>query len=537
MVEVDGAGILPACSTRLTDNMVVRTNTKKIRELRKMIVELMLASHDTNCTTCPKSGECKLQSIARQLGVDKIRFKDVSEKRVVDASSMALLRDQGKCVLCGDCVRVCKEVQGVGALDFAYRGANTVIASGLHQPMSESDCVNCGQCVKICPVGALAVKPQIDLVWDAIDAKNNVKEGEKEKIVVVQMAPAVRVAVAESFGGQPGENATFKIISALRMMGFDKVFDICFGADFTVVEEGKEFLERYKKGEKLPLFTSCCPAWVKFAEQTYPELLPNLSTARSPQAMFGALCKDKLSKDMNIPRENITVVSIMPCTAKKYEAAREELSVNGNPDVDYVITTTELTLMIKESGIDFNKLELGSFDMPFGYFTGGAVIFGASGGVSEAVLRFAADTLKRGSASTGFKQLRHNHSLRTAEIDVAGTKLRLAVVSGLQNAKELVEKVKSGEAEYDLIEVMACCGGCVNGGGQPVIETPGTDKVDARAQGLYDNDKALQFHISSENPELQKIYTRNLDEHSIHALLHTHYGDRKRTVENLESSE
>jgi len=528
MVEVEGMGILPACSTRLTDNMVVKTNTKKIRELRKMIIELMLASHDRSCTTCPKSGECKLQDIAKQLGVDTIRFKNMVETHEVDSSSASILRDQGKCVLCGDCVRVCKEVQGIGALDFAYRGANTVIASGLHQPMSETNCVSCGQCVKICPVGALAVKPQINQVWDAIE--------DTDKFVVVQMAPAVRVALAESFGGKPGDNSTGKIISSLRMMGFNKVFDTCFGADFTVVEEGKEFLSRFQKGENLPLFTSCCPAWVTFAEQSYPELLPNLSSCRSPMQMFGALCKDHYAKELNVPREKIVVVAIMPCTAKKDEAARDEHKVEGNPDVDYVITTTEFALMIKESGIDFNNLEPGSFDMPFGFFTGGGVIFGASGGVSEAVLRFAAETLKKGS-SQEFKQFRGNHSLRTAEIDVAGTKLRLAVVSGLANAKELVEKVKRGEEKYDLIEVMACCGGCVNGGGQPIIMTDGTAEIDNRAKGLRDNDKALQYHISSENPYLQKMYSNGLDEHKAHDLLHTTYASKKRTLKDLENQE
>ena len=518
MVDVEGRGVLPACSTCIEEGMVVKTNTKQIRDMRKMIIELMLAAHDQNCTTCPKSGDCKLQKIAMRMGVTKVRFKQVNTPLPVDMSSDAIVRDPSKCVLCGDCVRTCNEIQSVGALDFAFRGADAKVVTCFNKGMGEIECVNCGQCVKVCPVGALTPKYQINEVWEAIHSEN--------KTVVVQIAPAVRVAIGEYFGHKPGTTNVGQMIAALRRIGFDKVYDTSFAADFTVIEEGKEFLERYKKGDNLPLFTSCCPAWVKYAEQYYPEMLSNLSSCRSPQQMFGSLCKDRLVKDMGIAREDLVVVSIMPCTAKKFEANRDEFKVDGNPDVDYVLTTKELSLMIKESGIDFNNLELDSFDMPFGFATGAGVIFGSSGGVSEAVLRFAADTLQKGSPLE-YKALRsHSDGVKVAEVEIGDVLLRLGIVSGLANARKLVDKVRKGEEHFDLIEVMACCGGCINGGGQPVNEHSNVTKD--RSKGLYDYDKMLQFHISNENPYLQKIYDEELDDHKAHELLHTGYETRQR---------
>jgi len=521
MVDVKGRGILPACSTKPEDGMVIKTSTQQIRAMRRMIIELMLASHESNCVTCPKSGQCRLQIIARQLGVSKIRFKQINQALPVDTSSAAILRDPNKCILCGDCVRVCSEIQSVGVLDFAWRGANARVVACFNKGMGETECVNCGQCVKACPVGALAPQNQIGHVWDALY--------DPEKTVVVQIAPAVRVALGECFGKKPGTLTIGKIVSALRRMGFDKVYDTCFGADFTVVEEGKEFLSRYGKGENLPLFTSCCPAWVKFAEQYYPDFLTNLSTCRSPQQMFGTLCKEYLTKEFNIPRDKLVVVSIMPCTAKKFEAKREEFCVDGNPDVDYVLTTQELAVMIQQSGFDFDRLELDSFDMPLGFSSGAAVIFGTTGGVSEAVLRFVANELEKGSAQE-FKQLRGEDGTKISEIELGAKKLRLAVVSGLANARKLIDKIRDGKEHYDLVEVMACCGGCVNGGGQPVdFESHVTRD---RAEGLYASDKMLQFHISSENPYLQQMYQETLDEHTAHALLHTHFENRKRIAQD-----
>jgi NADH-quinone oxidoreductase subunit G len=512
MVDVEGRGVLPACSTKAEDGMVVHTNTKQIRDMRKVIIELMLASHDDSCTTCPKSGECRLQTIAKQLGVKNIRFQKMESHENVDLSSPAIARDPSKCVLCGDCVRVCHEIQDVGALDFAYRGAQARVVTCYNRGIGKVECVNCGQCIKSCPVGALTIKTNITDVWDEIN--------DIEKTVVVQIAPAVRVALGECFGDEPGALNIGKIVSALRIMGFDYVYDMCFGADFTVVEEGKEFLERYEKGKDLPLFTSCCSAWVKYAEQYYPDLLGNLSSCKSPMEMFGALCKDQLSKDLNIPREKLVVVCIAPCTAKKFEAGRDEFSVDGNPDVDHVITTEELARMMKEQGLDFNKLEYGSFDMPFGFSTGGAVIFGTSGGVSEAVIRYAADALNKGS-SREFKELRGEDGIKTTEIELEGKALKLGVVSGLANTKKLIDKIRSGEEHFDLIEVMACPGGCVNGGGQPVNYDSGV--CAERAKGLYDNDRMLQFHVSSENPHLQLMYNESLDSHKAHTLVHTPY--------------
>jgi NADH-quinone oxidoreductase subunit G len=354
-------------------------------------------------------------------------------------------------------------------------------------------------------------------VWEAIH--------DKDKHVVVQIAPAVRVALGEYFGFKPGTTTTGQTLTALRMMGFDRIYDTCFSADLTVIEEGNEFLARLEKKERLPQFTSCCPAWVKFAEQYYPDMLINLSSCRSPQQMFGSLCKDMLTKELNIPRENLIVVSIMPCTAKKYEANREEFKVGENKDVDYVLTTQELSLMIKESGIRFELLEPGSFDMPFGFKTGAGIIFGSSGGVSEAVLRYAAEKVSRG-ITPEFNQLRSDGDMIIEVVSVGSLKLRLAVVSGLGKARKLIDKIRKGEEHFDLVEVMACSGGCVNGGGQPITDNPTTIK--SRSKSLYDNDKMLQFHNSQDNPYLQKIYNENLQEEKAHMLLHTSYQNRRR---------
>ena len=516
MVDIEGRGILPACSTTAVAGMVVKTNTKQIRAMRKLIIELMLAAHDDSCTTCPKGGGCRLQSIAVQMGVKKIRFQRVNVSDQIDMSSDAVVRNPGKCILCGDCVRICSEIQAVGALDFAHRGAQARVETCSNRRLAEVECVNCGQCIKVCPVGALTIRTNNADVWEDIY--------KEDKIVVAQIAPAVRVALGECFGEQPGVINTGKIVSALRLMGFDRVYDMCYAADFTVVEEGKEFLERYTKGEKLPLFTSCCPAWVKFAEQYYPGLLDNLSTAKSPMQMFGALCKDQLAKDMGVPRERISVVCIAPCTAKKYEARRPEFYTSGNPDVDHVITTEELARMMKSHGVEFSKLEHGSLDMPLSFFTGGAVIFGSTGGVSEAVLRFAAKALEKGPERE-FRQFRGSDGIKTGEIEIGDKKLRLGVVSGLNNARLLIEKVLSGEERFDLIEVMACPGGCVNGGGQPVHFAH--DVNSERASGLFDNDRLLQYHVSSDNPLLQKSYSEDLDEEKAHKLLHTTYENRR----------
>ena len=517
MVEVEGKGTVPACSTPVSEGMVVKTNTRQLRNMRKTIVELMLASHDQSCTTCAKSSNCKLQNLANQLGVDEVRFEQKKDFEPVDYSSDAIVRDPSKCVLCGDCVRVCEEIQSVGVLDFANRGADATVVASFNKGMGEIECVNCGQCVKVCPVGALTIKSQVDRVWDALH--------NSDKTVVVQIAPAIRVAMGEAFGFQPGTTNTGQLITALRMMGYDKIFDTSFGADLTVIEEGNEFIERYQNREKLPQFTSCCPAWVKFTEQYYPDLLTNMSSCKSPQQMFGSISKDVLTEEMGIQREDLVVVSIMPCTAKKFEAKRDEFKTDGNPDVDFVLTTKEAVLMIQESGIDFSRLQPGSFDMPFGFKTGAGVIFGTSGGVSEAVLRYAASKLTEDNEQD-FYHFRGDDGVKVGEIKVGDLTLKLGVVSGLANARKLIDKIRMGEEQFDLIEVMACPGGCVNGGGQPVSEIK--DSVNQRTQGLYNNDKMLQLHVSDENPYLKKLYNEKLDGELSHKLFHTRYKNRKR---------
>ena len=508
MVEIDKMGILPACSTKPTDGMVIKTNTKQLRDIRRTNIELLLASHDQSCTTCQKSGDCKLQAIAKQLGVTDVRFKPMGRSKVLDASSYAVVRDQSKCILCGNCVRTCNEIQTVGALGFAYRGARAIATTAFNKPLRDTTCVGCGQCVKACPVGALMLSSQINGVWEAIY--------DPAKVTAVQIAPAVRVALGEFFGLEPGKVTTAKIVSALRLIGFNNVYDTCFGADMTVVEEGNEFLTRLGKNENMPLFTSCCPAWVKFVEEFYPDNVRHFSTCRSPQQMLGAVIKEQLGRD-------VVSVAVMPCLAKKIEGAREEFSTHGNRDVDFVISTKELALMIKERGIDFAKLPDGEFDQPFGTFSGSAVIFGASGGVSEAVLRFAAHKLDK-NGKYDFKTLRDQPGCKITEATIAGKTLRIAVVSGLGNARKMLDDIHAGNAHFDIMEVMSCPGGCVNGGGQPI--TDDASAVAKRARGLYENDKAQKVASSGENADLKKLYDDGLTQKA-HTILHTKYKGSK----------
>ena len=527
LVQVEGKGIVAACSTPPVPGMKILTTTPEIREIRRIAVELLLANHDQQCPTCARSTNCQLQSLAQRLGIRKVRFKPVHAPAPIDESSPSLVRDPNKCVLCGDCVRMCYEVQGIGAIDFADRGHEVSVQPAFGKQLGEVECVNCGQCASVCPTGALTPKSEVDAVWSLL--------ADPRKTVVAQVAPAVRVGLGECFGLKPGEITTGQIAAALRQLGFNQVYDTSFAADLTVIEEGAEFLRRKREGGVLPMFTSCCPGWVKYAEQYFPELLPHLSTCRSPQAMFGSLIKAMAPERLHASREDVKVVAIMPCTAKKFEARRPELGVDGDPDVDHVLTTQELAHMIQSSGLIFSSLEPASFDMPFGFYTGAGVIFGNSGGVMEAVLRYAAEKLTGTRLDrVDFREVRGESGLREATITVDGTVLKLAIVHGLKNARVVAEQVQAGKSHYDLIEVMACPGGCIGGAGQPAATS--RDARALRAKGLYEADKMSQLHKSQDNVFITECYAKFLGEiggERAHHLLHTTYQSRRRISDEV----
>ena len=525
LVDVEGRGIVTSCSTPPEPGMKVKTHTEEIREIRKVAVELLLANHEQSCPTCPKSETCELRKLARRLGVDSVRFKPTHEPMPIDYSSPSLIRDPNKCILCGDCVRACAEIQGIGAIDFANRGAGACVVPAFGKNLGDVECVNCGLCASVCPTGAITPKPETKEVWHDLE--------DPEKTVVAQIAPAVRVALGEAFGIDPGRVETGRIVAALKALGFDQVYDTCFGADLTVIEEATEFIERKTRGERLPQFTSCCPAWVKFAEQFFPDLLPNVSSCRSPQQMFGSLAKDMLPTRLGVDRANLVVVSIMPCTAKKYEAKLAKFQHDGQPDVDHVLTTQELAAMIQEAGLRFNELDPQSLDMPFGFKTGAGVIFGATGGVTEAVLRYAVEKIKGVKIdAVDFREVRGEAGIREAALTVGDIDLKLAVVHGLANARKVAKAVQAGECDYDLIEVMACPGGCIAGAGQPVNRDSHTVRS-KRTRGLYDTDKMLQLHKSQDNHLVAECYKQHLGDvggEAAHHLLHTDYQSRRRIL-------
>ena len=458
MVEASGARTLVAsCVYPVSEGMVVKTNTSKVREARKTVLELLLTNHPKDCLCCQKNGDCELQKIAADLGVRKLRFEGGETRaRTIDNSNPSLVRDQEKCILCGRCIRVCRDVQGMSVYSFAGRGFNTMVSTAFEHDLLNSACTYCGQCADVCPTGAIVEKDDTDKVWDAI---NN-----PEKIVVVQTAPSVRVALGEELGIPAGQVVTGKMVAALRHVGFDKVFDTNFSADLTIMEEGHEFLQRLQNGGVLPMITSCSPGWVNMIELKYPELLPHLSTAKSPQQMFGAVAKTYFAERAGIDPAKIVSVSVMPCTAKKAEAAREEMCASGYRDVDVVITTRELGRMIREAGIDFNALEEAEFDSPLGTGTGAAVIFGTTGGVMEAALRTVAEVVAgKELPKLEYNEVRGMEQTREAVIDVAGVSVKVAVVHTLKSAKMMLERIKAGTADYQFIEVMACPGGCPAG--------------------------------------------------------------------------
>ncbi|QSH41926.1 NADH-dependent [FeFe] hydrogenase, group A6 [Lentisphaerota bacterium ZTH] len=521
IVDVEGRGIMASCSTKPESGMVVKTDTSDIREMRKINVELLLANHKRECPSCTRSASCTLQDLARRLGVEEIRYKQLEQEEPIDKSSPSLERDPNKCVLCGDCVRVCEEVQGIGAIGFVNRGANAKVAPAFDQDLNEVECVNCGQCAAVCPTGAIVPRQTRDDVW--ADIYNPSKK------VVVQIAPAVRVALGEYFGFEPGVNIAGKLVNALKMMGFDQVYDTCFAADMTIFEEATEFIDRFTKGENLPLFTSCCPAWVKYAEIYYPEMLANVSSCRSPQQMFGSVAKKVLPEQLGVDQRDLVVVSIMPCTAKKFEAQLDKFKEDGMPEVDHVLTTVEIGRMINSMGINFAELEPEAFDMPMGFSTGAGVIFGTTGGVMEAALRYAVEKIEdRKLDKVDFKAVRGLEAVKDATLEVAGQEVKVAIVHGLQKAKELVEKIKAGEVKYDFIEVMACPGGCISGAGQPIAHSEAVRRK--RAKGIYNADKQQQLQKSQDNYMVAKCYDEHLGgnpgSHEAHHALHTKYVNR-----------
>ena len=517
-VEDDRGKTFASCSEKPRDGMIIYTNTPRLMRYRKLILELLLAAHCRDCTTCIKSGECHLQELAHRMGVHEIRFENVREIQPIDTSSHAIIRDPNKCILCGDCVRMCDNVQNINAIDFAYRGTDAQVIPAFNKKIAETDCVGCGQCRVVCPTGAISIHTNIDEVWEALADKNTK--------VIAQIAPAVRVAIGDNFGYAKGENVMGKLVGVLHRLGFDEVYDTSYGADLTVVEESKEFIERFTSGEKMPLFTSCCPAWVKFCENRYPDLAKNLSTCRSPQQMFGAVIREYYKDPEKNGGKRIVSVSIMPCTAKKEEILRPESSTNGKQDIDYVLTTTELITMIRKSGIRFENLEIEASDMPFGIGSGAGVIFGVTGGVTEAVLRRLREGHNRVEMDKiKFSGVRGEEGLKEVEFDYNGRTIHAAVVSGLGNADALMKKIQKSEVHYDFVEVMACRRGCIMGGGQPVPAGP-RSRI-ARSKGLYDTDINTQIKKSNENPLILSLYDELL-KGKTHELLHRNFEAAKK---------
>ena len=513
-VEDERGKTFASCSEPPRDGMVIYTNTPRLMKYRKMILELLLAAHCRDCTTCIKSGECQLQALAHRMGVTTVRFENTKEQYPLDFSSPSIVRDPNKCILCGDCVRMCDNVQSVNAIDFAYRGTKALVTPAFNKKIAETDCVNCGQCRVVCPTGAISINTNIEVIWD------------KNTKVIAQIAPAVRVAVGDQFGLPRGENVMGKLVNVLHRLGFDEVYDTSYGADLTVIEESEELLERLASGENLPLFTSCCPAWVKFCENRYPDLAKNLSTCRSPQQMFGAVIREYYKDPEKNGGKRIVSVSIMPCTAKKEEILRPESSTNGKQDIDYVLTTTELITMIRKSGIRFENLEIEASDMPFGIGSGAGVIFGVTGGVTEAVLRRLREGHNRVEMDKiKFSGVRGEEGLKEVEFDYNGRTIHAAVVSGLGNADALMKKIQKGEVHYDFVEVMACRRGCIMGGGQPVPAGP-RSRI-ARSKGLYDTDINTQIKKSNENPLILSLYDELL-KGKTHELLHRNFEAAKK---------
>ena len=508
-----------SCSEKPADGMVIYTNTPRLINYRRTILELMLASHDRDCTTCLRSGECELQELARRLSVKEVRFENYRKHLPIDASSPSIVRDPNKCILCGDCVRMCENVQHVSAIDIAQRGTKAIVTPAFGKSLGESDCVNCGQCRVVCPTSAISIHSAISLVMDEL--------ADPDTYVVAQVAPAVRVAIGDMLGMTGGDNNMGRLVAVLHRLGFDEVYDTTYGADLTVMEESAEFLERIENNGPLPLFTSCCPAWVQFCEERYPDLFEHLSTCRSPQAMFGAVIRQyyRENRDKMKGKKRLVSVSIMPCTAKKAEILRPESHTFGEQDIDYVLTTTEVSAMIERTGYRFDRIEPEAPDVPFGIGSGGGVIFGVTGGVTEAVLRrIMSGRSRQDMEAIKTSGVRGQEGIKEFTVSLEGRTLRIAVVSGLANADRIMQRVRAGEAEYDMIEVMACPGGCVSGGGQPVGRE--RSSTAERAEGLYRADVSYQIQRSNDNPLVTALYDGMLKGRE-HTLLHRNFANRK----------
>ena len=535
IVEVEGRrGFATSCIQTVEEGMVVHTHTPNVLEARRVILDLIISNHAKDCLTCTRSGNCELQALATKFNVLNVEFPGEMSEHKIDNVSPSIVRDFNKCILCRRCVAACKNVQGIGAIDCINRGFESCISTVGDKSLNDVNCTNCGQCIEACPTGALHEKETINDVW--------VKLKDPDSYVVVQTAPAVRVALGEEFGMEIGTNVAGKMVTALKRLGFDKVFDTNTGADFTIMEEANEFVERFKANDNLPMITSCSPGWVKYIEMNYPELLPHLSSCKSPHEMFGALIKSYYAEKENIDPKKIYMVSVMPCIAKKFERERPEMKNDGLWNVDNVITTRELSRMIKQANIEFTKLEDSKFDDPMGEATGAGAIFGTTGGVMEAALRTAQDTLTGENLDKiNFEQVRGEKGIKRATINIAGKEIKVVAASGLSNAKTILEEIKQGKADYQFVEIMACPGGCIMGGGQPIKSSKIRAEVDVqklRANALYSIDEKSTIRKSHENPIIKKIYKEYLGNPGIklaHELLHTKYTPREKyKLDDLE---